>query len=198
MIRFIKGQLAHKSLNTVVLDRDGIGFEIYVPGNSQIYLKNEGDEVKLFTEMIVREDDISLYGFSNMEELSLFKLLITVSGVGAKAALAIFSVTIPMDIKKAIMYDDIDVLTRASGVGKKTAQRIVLELKDKVGCESFAQETSGGEILHATMPKSNKNDAIEALIELGYPRNEATKLIENVSGEDLSVEDYIKSAFRKV
>ena len=133
MIHYIKGQYAGTFNGGVVIETAGMGYEIFVPENSTVYLLNDGDIVKLYTKMVLREDDVSLYGFSQKEGLELFEKLITVNGVGAKAALSIMSAMSITDVRKAIAFDDSAMLTKANGIGKKTAQRIVLELKDKMG-----------------------------------------------------------------
>lgn len=197
MVKFIKGPMAMKQINSIVVEVGGIGLEIFVPGNSEFFLQKEGDIVFVYTEMIVREDSMTLYGFADLSSLDLFKMLITVSGVGAKAGMAIFSSMPPTDIKNAILYDDLEVLTRANGIGKKTAQRIILELKDKLGSitDDFASNTiNSGGLVNSL---DNKSEAINALMELGYQRGEATGLIESVKGDELTIEEYIKGALRK-
>ena len=132
MIQYIKGIYGGRFPGGVILETNGIGYMVHVPENSTIYVAEEGQSVKAYTRMIFREDDVSLYGFSNPEELRFFDQLITVNGVGAKAALSILSILPPSEIQKAILFQDVALLTRANGIGKKTAERIVLELKDKI------------------------------------------------------------------
>ncbi|MEG0291447.1 MAG: Holliday junction branch migration protein RuvA [Anaerovoracaceae bacterium] len=198
MLRYIKGILVGKLKNAIIVDVNGVGIEIFVSGNSSFYLKNEDEEVKVFTEMIVREDSLTIYGFDDVASLELFKQLITVNGVGAKAAIAIFSSLTQTEIRKAIIFDDTDILTKANGIGKKTAQRIILDLKDKIGDLSEGNLIAPQSTGNANNFADNKSEAIAALMELGYARAEATTLVENIAGEDLSVEDYIRSALRKV
>ncbi len=132
MLHYIKGTLTMKYADKVVIETGGIGFELSVPGNSGLYLAKEGTDVTAYTAMIVKEDDISLCGFSDENELELFNKLITVNGVGAKAAMAILSAMPADEIRKAILFEDAVTLTKANGIGKKTAQRIVLDLKDQL------------------------------------------------------------------
>ena len=131
MIGFVKGTLAEKGAGYVIIEAGGIGYVIFVPANSAAYLSSEGDEVKVYTMMSVREDDVSLYGFSRRGELDAFKKLISVNGVGAKAGISILSAFTLEQLQEAIAFEDAKALTKANGVGKKIAERIVLELKDK-------------------------------------------------------------------
>ena len=134
MIGYIKGKLLSREEDRILIENGGIGFEVYVPDPGQfVSLQGDSPEVEVWTAMIVREDDISLYGFRQKADLMLFKKLLNVNGVGAKAALAILSVMKAEALSRAIVFEDIDSITRAPGIGKKTAQRIVLELKDKLG-----------------------------------------------------------------
>ena len=121
-----------KMASEIVVEAGGLGYEITVPANSSVYLAHEGEPVTVYTAMMVREDDVSLYGFGDKNELDTFRKLITVSGVGAKAAIAILSAMPLHEVHQAIILEDAKSLTRANGIGKKTAERIVLELKDKV------------------------------------------------------------------
>jgi len=150
--------------------------------------------------MAVREDDMSLYGFSEKDGLILFKQLITVSGVGAKAAMAILSVAPVSEMKKAIAFEDVDFLTRASGVGKKTAQRIVLELRDKIGSitGSAADISVSADISVFGGEVGNRAEAVNALISLGYSRTEAANAVAAVTEDELTSEEYIKLALKKL
>lgn len=200
MLHYIKGILTMRIEGGVVVEAGGLGYEVFVPDNSAVYLAQDGESVTLYLYMAVREDDVSLYGFSEREGLTLFKQLITVSGVGAKAAMAILSVAPVSEMKKAIAFEDVDFLTRASGVGKKTAQRIVLELKDKVG--SIAGGSAGvsvsSDIGALGGEAGNRAEAINALISLGYSRTEAANAVSAVADEDLTSEEYIKQALKKL
>ena len=192
MFHYIKGFIMMKFEGGVVVEANGIGYEIYIPDNSSLYLKDETETVLIYTTMIVREDDVSIYGFSEKESLDLFKKLMTVSGVGAKAALAILSSMSAGEIKKAILFEDSAVLTKANGIGKKTAQRIVLELKDKLG-------TVGGfsdAIVEQTAASSGKSEAVNGLIGLGYSKSEAMELLAHIEEDHLTTEEYIKRALK--
>lgn len=194
MIQYIKGMLTYKNESFIVVENNGMGYKIFVPSNSIFYTKNEGEELTVFTVMIFKEDDVSIYGFENMEAIELFNKLITVNGVGAKAAMAIFSAMSCDDIKKAIVYEDVAMITKANGIGKKTAQRIVLDLKDK-----FENVTYGGyDMPEQTFVKksSARDEAVNALMELGYTKIEATEAIGRIEDDSLSVEEYIKLGLR--
>ena len=197
MIRFIKG-IFHPGLNgeVIVESASGLGFEIHIPANSPLYKKMEGEDVKVFTSMIVNEDDVSLYGFSDKESLELFELLITVNGVGAKAGMSIMSCMPTAEVKAAIGMGDAKSISKANGIGKKTAERIILELKDKVG--SFdANAVSFGDAA-PVVTGDERSEAVAALMALGYSKNEAASAVGKVADNSLSCEDYIKQALKNL
>ena len=198
MIHYIKGTLEIKLPESVVIETGGVGFKVSVPSNSRLYMTQEGTEISVFTYMNVREDDISLYGFDDEEGLMLFEKLITVNGVGSKAAMAILSAMPSGEVRKAIMYEDADMLTRANGIGKKTAQRIVLDLKDKVGTGADLTVPTGMEGASPAAASDNKGEAIDALIALGYARAEAAEALVGIKEQDFSVEEYIKLALKRI
>ena len=198
MIHYIKGTLEIKLPESVVIETGGVGFKISVPSNSRLYMTQEGTEISVFTYMNVREDDISLYGFDDEEGLMLFEKLITVNGVGSKAAMAILSAMPSGEVRKAIMYEDADMLTRANGIGKKTAQRIVLDLKDKVGTGADLTVPTGMADSLPAATSDSKGEAIDALIALGYARAEAAEALVGIKEQDLTVEEYIKLALKKM
>ncbi|MDD3169873.1 MAG: Holliday junction branch migration protein RuvA [Eubacteriales bacterium] len=193
MFHYIKGNITMKFEGGVVIEAGGIGYEIFVPDNSSVYLADSKETVLIYTVMIVREDDVSIYGFHDKEALDLFRKLLTVNGVGAKAAMAILSSMPVGEIKKAIVFDDAATLTKANGIGKKIAQRITLELKDKMGA-------AGGfsEAMEKVVSDSAKTEAINGLISLGYSRSEAIGVMTGIPEEDLSVEEYIKRALKGI
>jgi Holliday junction DNA helicase RuvA len=196
MIGYIHGKLAYKLDNAVVIDTGGVGYEIFIPENSTVFFAREGEEVRLFTVMIVKEDEMSLYGFSDRDSVNLFRKLLTVSGVGAKAAISILSAIPVHDAIRAITFGDATLLTKANGIGKKSAERILLELGDKFGgdaalSKASARKSPGAETDH-------KASAIEALLELGYSRSEAGAAIMSIEAEGLSVEEYLKLALRSM
>ena len=197
MISYIHGKLAYKLTNAIVVDTGGVGYEIFMPGGASVFLAHEGEEVRVFTVMIVKEDDMSLYGFSDRESVHMFRLLLTVSGVGAKAAMAILSVMTAADTAKAITFGDAAALTRANGVGKKSAERIILELSDKVaGKDGVPAGFSGAAA--AGREGDPKAEAIEALLSLGYSRSEAGAAVMGLDETDLTVEEYVKAALKSM
>ncbi|NLD19257.1 MAG: Holliday junction branch migration protein RuvA [Clostridiales bacterium] len=199
MIGFIRGILAEKGAGYIIIDVNGVGYEIYVPSNSGAYLAGEGQEVTVYTVMMVREDDVSLYGFSRRGELDAFKKLITVNGVGAKAGLSILSAFTLEQLQQAIVFEDSKSLTKANGVGKKTAERIVLELKDKFQTDGAEDPVSSDmEGLVSQGGEGSRSEAVTALIALGYTRGEATSALVRVKDQDLTVEEYIKLALKNL
>lgn len=198
MLHYIKGILTMKLENGVVIETGGLGYRLFIPANSDIYLKKEGEEVTAFTAMIVREDDISLYGFGEKAALDTFHKLITVSGVGAKAALALLSAMPLYELHQAIRLEDARSLTRANGIGKKTAERIVLELKDKFGApEEMEAESDLSDTASAGVSDS-RDEAVNALIALGYTRGEAVHALASVKEGNLTAEEYIRQALKKL
>lgn len=199
MIHFIKGQFAGSFNGGVVIETAGLGYEIFVPENSPVYMLGDGDIVKLYTKMIVREDDVSLYGFSQKEGLDLFERLITVNGVGAKAALSILSAMPINDVRRAIAFEDVVMLTKANGIGKKTALRIVLELKDKMGDITSADGYSMIGTAHdAPEFTDERTEAMNALISLGYSKSEAVMALSKITENNLTCEEYIKKALNRL
>lgn len=200
MIGFIRGILAEKGNGYIIVDVNGVGYEIYVPANSGAYTAAENSEVMIYTAMMVREDDVSLYGFSRKGELEAFRKLITVSGVGAKAAISILSAFTLEQLNQAIVFEDAKTLTKANGIGKKTAERIVLELKDKFSVEGQVDVSQDAQELtaEASGAARGRAEAVNALIALGYSRGEATSALASVTENDLSVEEYIRLALKKL
>lgn len=198
MLHYIKGTLAMKTESGIVVEAGGLGYEIAVPANSSAYLAKDGEEITVFTAMIVREDDISLYGFGEKAALDTFNKLITVSGVGAKAGLAILSAMPLNEVQQAIILEDAKSLTRANGIGKKTAERIVLELKDKFGKLEDAALPEGFETAAEPGAAGSRAEAVNALIALGYSKGEAVNALAAVKEKDLTVEEFIKQALKKL
>lgn len=192
MISYIKGTLAAKLENSVVIDNGGIGYEVIVPISSPIYMSSEGEEVVCYTYMAVREDDVSLYGFADRQTLKMFRMLLTVNGIGAKAAISILSTLDTVRLTQAISLEDDKAISQAPGIGKKTAQRVVLELKDKVG----TVDTSGVKISDEPVSLDTKNEAVAALISLGYARSEAISALAGIEAE--TSEEYIKKALKNL
>lgn len=189
----------------VVETPSGIGFEINVPAGSPLYKYGEGEEVKVFTAMIVKEDDVSLYGFHNRESLDFFRMLITVSGIGAKGAMAIMGSMSVDELRRAIMFEDVKEISKANGVGKKTAERLILELKDKVGKLDIdgvsAADMTGITVSGVTSAEDSgdsRTEAIQALVALGYSKAEAFGAVAKVPEDNLTSEEYIKKALKSL
>ena len=207
MIAYIYGTLLEKLENSIVIDTGGVGYEVFIPSNSHIWHKSKGEEAVLHTAQIFKEDDTSLYGFEDRASLRLFRLLISVSGVGAKSAMAILSVMTVDEAVRAIAFEDAALLTRAQGIGRKSAERIVLELKDKI-TEIFAGMTgSAGDALgtagvDAGKPAEKsgsadiKSEAINVLTTLGISRSEAAQAVMNIKDDYTSVEDCVRFALK--
>lgn len=194
MLHYIKGVITQTMPGMVCIENNGIGYEVYVPDGSRAFLTQDGEVLTLYTAMIVREDDVSLYGFTDRESLAMFRLLQTVPGVGAKAAMAILSAVPLRELKHAIAFEDVALITRANGVGKKTAQMVVVKLKDKVGPVDDGDLPASSPA--AVIPGSNREQAVSALMALGFSRTEAQASLAGVTGEDLSTQEYIKLALR--
>ena len=194
MIAYVKGKLDTKTNTFVVIDVQGIGYRIFMPAKSIEILGEIGQEVKVYTHHYVREDNISLYGFSSNEELRMFELLISVSGVGAKSAIAMLSEISPSSFALAVITDDISKLVKIPGVGKKTAARIILELKDKLKTENTIETA---EEVNVEIEKDNiTNEAIAALQVLGYTRKEVERVFEKIDTKKLELEEIIKMALK--
>ncbi len=200
MISFIKGKVEIVGDDFVILDNNGIGYKVKVSINTLAKLPKTGEDVKIFTHMQVREDDISLYGFTSMDEISMFNLLTSVSGIGAKGALAILNILSPTDLMLSIVAEDVTSICKAPGVGKKTASRLILELKDKIKSKSDSFETLKlgiDSVAKNSSVNTDKQDAIDALIALGYDKNESFKVVLEVALEEMTVEEIIKASLKK-
>ena len=194
MISYIKGKLEAKNLDNVIIEVGGIGYKIFMSANSMDRLGEIGTEVKVYTYMRVREDDISLYGFCTNEELKMFEQLLGVSGVGAKSALSILANISPSSFALAIITGDLNTLKSLPGIGAKSAQRMVLELKDKMKTQE-AIETEFIPVQN-TVKNDKAKDAIEALQVLGYSRRDIDLAISKIDTNELSVEDIIKQGLK--
>lgn len=191
MYEYIEGQFKGIFKDYVVVDHLGMGYRIYTSGNTMAAMPSMGEKTRLFLHQIVREDFIGLYGFHDRAELELFHLLLTVSGVGARSALSLLSIATPDNLKKALAFEDDALLLRAQGVGKKTASRIILELKDKFKKENLTAPERNVQISAIQM------EALEALLALGYTQKEADTVLKTVK-IDLSVEETIKQALKSL
>jgi Holliday junction DNA helicase RuvA len=191
LFEYIKGYVTFLGEDYLVLENKGIGYRIYTSKNSIAKVSNTKDEIKVFTYLNLREDGIYLYGFYDYEELNMFKMLLLVSKIGPKMALGLLSSLTVNDIKSAIFNNNPDLLSRAPGIGKKTAGRIILELKDRIDSISIDEVEIGGE-------NRNIDDAVSALLSLGYTRNEINNVFSQMELGNLKTEDIIKLSIKKL
>lgn len=196
MFAYIKGSLEQKSNNYVVIDVGGIGYKIFMATKAIETLGEIGKVVKVHTHYYVREDNISLYGFNTNEELRMFELLLQVSGIGAKSAIAMLSEISPSSFALAVISDDISQLVKIPGIGKKTAAIIVLELKDKLKTEEAITKTE--EVKLSITNEEETSEAIAALQVLGYTKREIEKALENVDTKNLQLEEIIKQGLKNL
>lgn len=201
MLAYIKGTLETKMTDYIVIDVGGLGYKVFMSDSGIEKLGNIGDIVKVHTYYKVREDDISIYGFNTLEELRMFELLISVSGVGAKTAMSMLAVCEPTEFALAIISEDIKTLTQIPGIGAKSAQRIILELKDKIKKEQQIQELTkatnninGGKTkLEEKIEHEQRIDeAIAALQVLGYNKKEIEKAFDKLVKDNMSTEELIR------
>jgi len=191
MFAYIKGSLEMKFKNYVVIDVGGLGYKIFMPENDINSIGEIGEIIKVFTYYRVREDDVSIFGFKTQEQLRMFELLLSVSGVGAKSALVMLSCIEPSEFAIAVISNNIKFLTQIPGIGPKSAQRIILELKDKLKAEQNEEQIQESKLKTAKI-NENVQEAISGLMVLGYSRKDIEKAFEHLTVETLSIEDMIK------
>ena len=192
MFAYIKGSLEEKSTNYIVIEVNGIGYKIFMSNISINEIGEIGSKVKVHTHYYVREDNISLYGFLTHEELKMFELLLSVSGIGAKSAIAMLSNITPASFACAIISNNVALLKKIPGIGPKTAQRIILELQDKLKSEQELTKAEEQEEIKIINNGENVEEAIQALQILGYNKKEIEKAFEKIANLDVSVEELIK------
>lgn len=198
MIAYIKGILEVKTSGYIIIDIAGIGYKVFMSESAIQKLGELGETIKIHTYLRVREDDMSLYGFNTNDELRMFELLLSVSGIGAKVAINILSNITPSNFIIAIISNDIAKIKKLPGIGPKTAQRLVLELKDKLKNETVEQLEIKEEIEIIEQSNENVKEAISALQVLGYTKAEIDKSLENVDKQELSVEDLIRIGLKNL
>ena len=197
MISYIKGILEDISDSGIVVEAGGIGYFISMPPSISVKYKQH-TEVKVYTYMNVKEDGISLFGFESQKQLELFKKLTSVSGVGGKTAMALLGVCSVNEITSAIVSNDVTMLCKAPGLGKKSAQRIILELKDKISTDDITS-IIGGDITSDSVDLSDaKSEALEALLVLGYGRSEAVKALSDIYSPEDDTSTLIKKALKRI
>ncbi len=193
MIGSLRGRLAHKQPPQIILECGGIGYEIETPMSTFLALPGIGSEVFLFTHLVVREDAQTLFGFASEEEKTLFRSLLKVSGVGAKMGLAILSGMTAADFQRCVQYEDTAMLVKIPGVGKKTAERLIIEMRDRIDRTSAESATDKS----GTRRSDPRNEAFDALISLGYRANEINRLLGRLDTAEKSAEDIIRLALRQ-
>ncbi|MBO5486445.1 MAG: Holliday junction branch migration protein RuvA [Eubacterium sp.] len=204
MIAFVKGRLDTVCEDRIIMENQGIGYEILVPGSVLSSLPPTGQEMKIYTYTYVREDALQLYGFLTRDELNMFRLLITVSGIGPKGALGILSVMDVDTLRFAILARDSKAIAKAPGIGAKTAAKLILELKDKCSVEDMLdsgekRQSGGVDTGAAGGTNAAQGEAIEALVALGYSPTEATAAVRKTEvTEDMTVEDVLKLSLKNL
>ncbi len=195
MYEYIKGKYQGLNKGYIILENNNIGYKVFTSGTTIAQMPKIGEEVKIYIEQIVRQDFIGLYGFLTMDELNMFNLLLNVNGVGAKASLSLLSIANIQTLKYSIVNEDDKTITRAPGIGKKTAQRIILELKDKIKKLDEFEGNIQMELLDESSSISNCKEAAEALMALGYTEKEADKVLKNIDKSD-TIENIIKESLK--
>lgn len=203
MYAYIRGKIELKTTEYMVIEAGGIGYKIFTSSQTLARIGNMGEDAKIYTHLYVREDVFALYGFYSTEELTMFELLISVSGVGPKAAISLMSAISPSKFGVAVITDDYKCLTKAQGIGNKTAQRIILELKDKLKKQQLEDITNNEELIDNKkiqgIQESNKaSEAISALMVLGYTAIEASRAVASVYSEELDLESIIKNSLKNL
>lgn len=199
LLSYIKGELAEVFEDTIVVENNGMGINVKVPATVLSNIPSIGEDIKVYTYLYVREDAINVYGFLTRDDLNVFKLLLNVNGVGPKAALGILSTISANDLRYAVLSDDVNAIKKAPGIGAKTAQRLIIELKDKLKLESEEALILNANV--GTKPSDDlilKNDAIEALVSLGYSQREAMDAVKKVDISGKNLDDIIKESLKNL
>lgn len=199
MISYIRGELAAVEKDKVIVDVGGVGYGIFMPEQAMGLLPQPGNEVKIHTYMNVREDAMQLFGFLTRDDLEIFKLLIGVSGIGPKGGLSILSKLTPDDLRFAVFSGDVKAICATPGIGKKTAEKLIIELKDKLDIEDVLNHAASGEAVPVSDNMGQiQSEAVQALVALGYGSTESLKAVKKVQLENPSVEDVLKEALKNL
>lgn len=202
MIAFIKGEVIEIQENKIVLESGQMGYNIFMAGSALDGILHPGDEVKIYTYLNVREDAMQLYGFLTKDDLHTFQLLLGVNGIGPKGALGILSGITADELRFAVLSDDAATISKAPGIGKKTAQKLILELKDKLNLEdAFQQKIENRQLAAEGIPGGDdaKKEAVQALVALGYSSSDALRAVKQVEGaEQMNVEEILKQSLKKM
>jgi Holliday junction DNA helicase RuvA len=199
LISYIKGILEDMSPGMVVVDNHGIGYQMMVPMRGESFPKI-GQEIKIYTHMHVREDDVSLFGFLSKEEKEAFELLIGVNGIGPKVGLSVLSTLSVYELKMAVISEDVKTISKTPGLGPKGAKKLILELKDKLSFEELEEDGVGAEIFDTSADSSDSvMITIEGLVNLGYSKSEAAIAVNKVEdAKDLTPEELLKKALKNI
>lgn len=200
MYSYLKGELVEILEDTIVIEVNNIGYNVRIPASMIDVLQGRGQELKVYTYLYVKEDAMQLYGFFTRDDLNIFKLLLGVNGIGPKGALAILSVMTPDDLRFAVLGEDAKAIAKAPGIGNKTAQRMIIELKDKLSLEdAFEAKTAHVAEGQGAGASSVKNEAVQALTALGYSSSEALKALNSIAlTPELTVEEVLKLALKQM
>jgi len=197
MISFIRGELAAVESDMALIDVAGVGYGVFMPNQLLERLPSIGQEVKLFTYLNVREDAMQLYGFFRKDELEIFKLILGVSGIGPKGGLNILSLLSVDELRFAVLSGDVKAISKAQGVGKKTAEKLIIELKDKLKIEDMIPITHE-DVIDTSTQRGVQGEAIQALVALGYGNTESLQAVRQIEIGNKSVEEVLKEALRKM
>ena len=199
MIAYISGALVSAGENYIVIDNHGMGYRIFVSGKFLEHIPAYGTQIKIYTHMYIREDELTLYGFHSEEELSVFRILIGISGVGPKVAMAILTALTIQELQLAVISEDAKTISKANGVGAKGASRIILELKDKLKMEDMMDAAYEQSIVQDTQDLNAARDAILALVNLGYSNSEAALAVKKIGDtSQMDIESILKEALKKL
>lgn len=199
MIAYISGALVSAGENYIVIDNHDMGYRIFVSGKFLEHIPAYGTQIKIYTHMYIREDELTLYGFHSEEELSVFRILIGISGVGPKVAMAILTALTIQELQLAVISEDVKTISKANGVGAKGASRIILELKDKLKMEDMMDAAYEQSIVQDTQDINAARDAILALVNLGYSNSEAALAVKKIGDtSQMDIESILKAALKKL
>lgn len=200
MISYLRGELVAVETEKAVIDVGGVGYGVFMPGQSLSLLQQPGNEVKIYTYLNVREDAMQLFGFLTRDDLEIFKLVIGVSGIGPKGGLNILSCMSPDELRFAIMSGDAKAISAAPGIGKKTAEKLIVELRDKVDIEEMLEHAAHGDEAGAhdmvAADSDTQTEAVQALVALGYGSAESMRAVKKTSADCATVEDILKEALK--
>lgn len=196
MIGFVEGIIEYIDVDKIVVNNNGVGYNVFMPA-SQIDTLNVDETVRVFTYLNVREDAMQLFGFLTRDDLEVFKLLITVNGIGPKGGLAVLSTITTDDLRVAVISEDAKAISKAPGIGAKTAQKVIIELKDKLNLEDVLETKS--DVNFQVNDNNSMSEAVMALVALGYSQADAYRAVKSIDNiEELDVENVIKMALKKI